>query len=310
MALQQPKKPVGGAFGVFVSEKRPEFTKKCEGQPVSAVSKMAGETWKAMGDAEKKPYQEKYVAAKAKFDTDMAAFLAAGGEKTKGVAAMRKEKRQEKEGKKPKKAKDPNMPKRPAGGGYGKFLAENREKIVASLPKDHKMTDVGKAAGAQWKALSDDAKKPYEAAYAAAKAEYEKAMEEYKAAHPDAAESEDDGIENEEKSPKKSPEKKSPVAKGKAKREPTSSTKREKPSGATKSPPGKRGRKGAPATTEVEIDGAVLKEAEALKFASQLKNLAARQDVVSSGKSHKQMLDALKNSEGLVNKAKAALLGA
>merc|ERR1711988_727100 len=103
-----------------------------------------------------------YEAAKAKFEKDMAAFLAAGGEKQKGAAALRAEKRKAREG---KKEKDPNAPKKPAGGGYGVFLAENRAAIVKSLPAGHKITDVTKAAGEQWKALSDAAKKPYNDEY-------------------------------------------------------------------------------------------------------------------------------------------------
>jgi len=301
MALEQPKRPAGGAYGIFVSEKRSEFAQKCVGQPVTAVSKLAGEAWKNLSDMQKKPYEEKYAAAKVKFEADMAAFLAAGGEKTKGVTALRSERKKAKEGKKAKKAKDPNMPKKPAGGGYGRFLAENRAKIVASLPKDHKITDVAKAAGTQWKALSDAAKKPYEEAFTLAMAEFRKAMDEYKAANPDAADSEEDDKEEEEKSP---------AAKGKEAKEPNSSKKRAKPSSATTSPPSKRGAKNASTAKEIAIDAEVLKEAEALSFASQLKNLAARPDVVSSGKSHKQMLAALKKNEGLVNKAKASLLGA
>merc|ERR1712204_41135 len=136
----------------------------------------------------------------------MAAFLAAGGVKEKGAAALRSEKRKAKEG---KKKKDPNAPKRPAGGGYGCFLGENRSKIVASLPKDHKMTDVGKAAGVQWKALSDAAKKPYEEKYHKKQATYKAAMEEYKKNNPDPVgedenEDEDEDEEEEEKTvPKK-----------------------------------------------------------------------------------------------------------
>merc|ERR1712039_465011 len=99
-------------------------------------SKMAGEAFKKLSDAQKKPYQQKYETAKEKFEKDMAAFLAAGGEKQKGAAALRAEKRKAKEG---KKKKDPNAPKRPAGGAYGQFLAENRSKIVSSLPQGHKM---------------------------------------------------------------------------------------------------------------------------------------------------------------------------
>merc|ERR1711948_5745 len=113
---------------------------------------------------------------------DMAAFLEGGGVKEKGVMAQRAEKRKAKEEKRAKK--DPNAPKRPAGGAYGIFLAENRAKIVSSLPKDHKMVDVAKAAGVQWKALSVAGKKPYEDKYKKKQAEYVKAMEVYKKAHP------------------------------------------------------------------------------------------------------------------------------
>merc|ERR1712151_334759 len=113
--------------------------------------------------------------------------------KEKGLMAQRAEKRKAKEEKRAKK--DPNAPKRPAGGAYGVFMNENRQKIVNSLPKDHKMTDVAKAAGAQWKAMSDAAKKPYEDKFKKKQAEFTKAMEEYKKAHPDAANDEDDDDE-------------------------------------------------------------------------------------------------------------------
>lgn len=177
MALEQPKKPVGGAYGQFLNEKRADFLKACAGQKASAVSTMAGKAWKELSDAQKAPYEQKYETAKAKYDKDMEEFLAAGGEKSKGTRALRTEKRKAKEG---KKAKDPNKPKKPAGGAYAIFLAENRARIVASLPKDHKITDVTKAAGTEWKALSDTQKKPYEAKYETKNEEYKKAMEEYR----------------------------------------------------------------------------------------------------------------------------------
>merc|ERR1711920_242923 len=177
--------PVGGAYGVFLAEKRPEYTKACAGQKASAISTMAGAEWKKLTEAQKAPYTKKYEAAKAQYDKEMEAFLAGGGVKEKGLAALRTEKRKAKDGNN-KKKKDPNAPKRPAGGAFGVWLAENRSKIASSLPQDHKMTDVTKAAGVQWKALSDAAKKPYEAKYAKQQEEYKKAMEEYKKAHPDA----------------------------------------------------------------------------------------------------------------------------
>ena len=106
------------------------------------------------------------------------------------------------------------MPKKPAGGSFGVFLNENRAKIVASLPAGHKITDVSKAAGAQFKLLSEEAKKKYEATYQKKKADYEKAMKEYKAAQPndnDADEDEDDDDEEEE-GEESSPQKAKPKA--------------------------------------------------------------------------------------------------
>jgi hypothetical protein len=272
-----------------LTEKRPEYTKACVGQQASAISKMAGAAWKELSDVQKKPYEEKFVIVKAKYEKDLEAFLEAGGVKSKGLVAERKERREAKEGK-GKKAKntDPDKPKAPVGGGYGVFLTENRSRITESLPKDHKITDVGKAAGAEWKALSEDAKRPYEATYAKKREEYVKAMQGYTPPEAEVA----DVVE---KADKKTPSKK-----------------RAKTETATPSPAAKvsRGAKKPSTSKGVEIDAEVLKEAENLKFVSQMKNLLGRPDVTSSGKSHKDMLDALKKNDGLVNKAKAALLGA
>merc|ERR1712242_168513 len=129
---------------------------------------MAGEVFRKLNDAQKKPYQEKYEAAKTKFDKDMAAFLAAGGEKQKGAAALRTEKRKAKEG---KQKKDPNAPKRPAGGAYGQFLAERRPEFAKACA-GQSITAVSKMASEAWKKFSDAQKKPYEAKYTKASDEY------------------------------------------------------------------------------------------------------------------------------------------
>merc|ERR1711988_648952 len=141
-----------------------------------------------------------YEAAKAKFEKDMAAFLAAGGEKQKGAAALRAEKRKAKEG---KKQKDPNAPKKPAGGAYGQFLAEKRPEFTKKCA-GQPITAVSKMAGEAWKKLSDAQKKPYEKKYAEVFAEYQKALAEYKESNPDAEEAkEKEEEEEEEAKPKK-----------------------------------------------------------------------------------------------------------
>jgi len=201
-ALEQPKKPTGGAYGQFLTEKRQEFMKKCEGQPATAVSKMAGAEFKKLSEAQKKPYQAKYEAAKAKFEKDMKAFLDAGGEKQKGATALRAEKRKAKEAG-GKKAKDPNAPKKPAGGAYGQYLAEKRPEFIKKCA-GKPITEVSKMAGAEWKKLTDAQKAPYEKKYAKAKADYEKAMASYKPPAGEEAEDEEEEAEEEEEAkPKK-----------------------------------------------------------------------------------------------------------
>merc|ERR1711948_231315 len=72
--LEQPKKPAGGAYGQFLAEKRPEFMKKCAGQPITAVSKMAGEEWKKLSDAQKKPYEKKYAQVLTEYQKALAEY--------------------------------------------------------------------------------------------------------------------------------------------------------------------------------------------------------------------------------------------
>ena len=171
----QPKRPAGGAYGQFMNEKRAEFQKELAGQRASEVAKLGGERWKKLSEAEKAVYQQKYDAVKEKYQKDLEAFEAAGGVKEK-IA------RKGKDGK-IKKAKDPDAPKRPAGGAYGVFLAENRDEIIKTLPKGYKVPDIGKAAGAKWKALSEKEQKPYQEKYQKKNEEYKAAMEEYKKLH-------------------------------------------------------------------------------------------------------------------------------
>jgi hypothetical protein len=198
MSMEQPKKQVGGAYGIFLSEKRPEYTKACAGHQ-QEISKMAGGAWKKLSDKQKAPYQTKYEEAKAQFDKGMAAFLEAGGEKIKGARALASEKRKAKSG---KKVKDANAPKKLGGSGFGVFLAENRATITKSLPAGHRLprsqVAVAKAAGAQWKALSDAMKKSFQDKFAKKQEEYAAAFAEYKKTLPADAEDEEDEDDEEE----------------------------------------------------------------------------------------------------------------
>ena len=65
-ALEQPKKPTGGAPGRFMAEKRSEFMEQCKRKPVSEVSNIGCEAWKTLTEAERAPYQKQFEEAKKK----------------------------------------------------------------------------------------------------------------------------------------------------------------------------------------------------------------------------------------------------
>lgn len=78
---------------------------------------------------------------------------------------------------------------------------------------------------------------------------------------------------------------------------------------ATAAPTAKKAKKAAASQEAMpDLDADVLKEAQSLGFESALKNLASRKEVAD--RSAQELLSALKKSEGLVNPAKNALLGA
>ena len=201
--LNSPKKPVAGAYGVFLAANREAIKKTLPADhKATDVTKAAATNWAGVSDTEKMPYQRQYDANLAAYKKAMeeadAAFKAGGG------VTEKKRKRLEEEAAKMKE-KDSNSPKKPVGGAYGIYLAANREAIKKALPADHKITDVAKAVGTKWAAVSDTEKMRYHRQYDANVAAYKKAMEEKVAASPAKTES-----------PKAAPKAKG-KAKGKAK---------------------------------------------------------------------------------------------
>jgi len=193
---------------------------------------------------------------------------------------------------------------------YWLWLADNRERIT-TMAGTKNVSDVGKKGGEMWKALSEADKAPYDKKAKEQKDAYDKyiASDEGAAklkAFKDAtkaakdqfkpkeeAKEDEEEAEEEESSPKKD-----------------SPKKRAKTADTSAAPPPKRGR-GAKSSVQEgpTIPAAVLKEAEGLNLADQLRNLMSRADVMASGKSPQEMLGALQTSKGLVHKAKAELCG-
>mmetsp|Transcript_55921 Transcript_55921/g.131129 ORF Transcript_55921/g.131129 Transcript_55921/m.131129 type:complete len:306 (+) Transcript_55921:80-997(+) len=305
MAGEQPKKPIGGAYGVWLGEHRAELQKELgPGKPASEVAKLAGNRYKTLGEDVKAEYQKKFEDAKAKYEADMKAFLDAGGEK-KGI------KRKAEKASKPKK--DPAAPKKPAGGAFGCFLAKNRAAFTKEV-EGQPITAITKLASEKWKKLGEDEKKVYQEEYEAKKAEYEEAKKSYVPLP--SAENEETAkpakkarLSKEEKEAAK--EKK--VAEKRAKADAKAGKAKAKAKASPKNKAGAKGlsmKKSTPEAPSVELAPAVAAKAEKAGLKDVLEKLAARPDVVKSGKSHTAMLKALEESGGLLHPAKRALLGA
>mmetsp|Transcript_31766 Transcript_31766/g.67495 ORF Transcript_31766/g.67495 Transcript_31766/m.67495 type:complete len:200 (+) Transcript_31766:80-679(+) len=176
--LVQPTKPPTG-YWLWLSDKRSALTKELGKTKGSEVAKFAGERWKALSAADKKPYEDKAAKAKKEYDSKMEEFLAAGGVKNK---RKMKESKDGKQGGKKARADAraaSGMPKRPPSA-YFQFMKENQEAIRKEVGAGKPASAVGALGGQKWKAMTAAQKKPYEDKVAELKAEYLKALEEWK----------------------------------------------------------------------------------------------------------------------------------
>ena len=79
-----PKRPAGGAYGCYLEENRQRFMQQCKGQPATAVSKMAGEAWKALTAEDRKPFEDMYASKKKAYDKAKEAYKKSGGSSPAG----------------------------------------------------------------------------------------------------------------------------------------------------------------------------------------------------------------------------------
>jgi len=174
----QPKKLAGGAFGRFLAENRAALTEECKGKPVTAVTKLASERFKALSEEDKAAWQKKFQEAKEKYEKDVEAFKAAGGEIKKADKSL-KRKGNRSSGNVAKKMKvDPAAPKKPVGGEYGRFVAQLRAEFQKEC-EGKPASAVSKVAGDKWKAVAEEEKKPFREEFEKAMATYREAMKSY-----------------------------------------------------------------------------------------------------------------------------------
>jgi hypothetical protein len=307
------KKPTS-AYWLWLSDNRERIATMLGSGKGSEVAKKAGEMWKAVSDADRKPYETKAKEQKDAYDKFLATEegkKALGDKKAARVEAnaekaKKEEKRNDRACKAAVKAVEKDDALKKPQTAYWLWLGDNRERIVTMLGSG-KGSEVAKKGGEMWKALADADRQPYERRAKEQKDAYDKylasdegaaklkAFKDATKAAKDQFKSKDADKEDDEEEDDDAP----------------SPGKRAKSAGLSAAPPSKRGR-GAKSSAQEQplIPADVLKNAEGLNMVEQLRNLMARADVAASGKSPQEMLVALQASSGLVNKAKAKLCGA
>jgi len=165
-----PKRPLSGYFMWMASGVRDKLLSENKGKKISEVIKSCGDRWKKLPAKEKKIWQDKSQREKNAWNKKMKVYKKTNSfkqfQKRKQEAAMMKVKNA-------KRPKDNNKPKRPLSGFF---------RFVSKFRKDHsemKVTEVTKAAGAEWKLLSKAEKQKYVDAAARDKAKYQKDLKKY-----------------------------------------------------------------------------------------------------------------------------------
>jgi hypothetical protein len=327
---------------------RSDIVKQAGSNDLKKVATKASEMWKALSAEKKKPFEEQYAKAKKEFDeflkTDEG--QAAAAEK-KGERQEKKQAKVKKEMKVAAKSVEKDEKLKKPTSSYWMWLNDNREKVVESLKKKGAKAgaaDVGKAAGEMWKTLPTSEKAPYEAKSKAEREAYEAYIKTDEGAaalkaHKDAVVEAKSAVKGappvvEKKSPRKRKTEETEQEADESTKEPTpkkpkrakadesvKEPKRAKADESAKEPspkkasPKKAKGKGkgkanakAPEQPSDSLDNAVLADADKLGYKSAIQNLANRPDIATKKFQAEQILDALKASNGLVNKAKAILL--
>lgn len=316
---QKPKKALS-AYWIYSNERRDEVTKALkeanDGKAkFGEVAKELSAKWAALPEAEKKVYEDKAAADKERFTSEYKAYLEASD--PAGTLRMKHQQL---------------IPKKPLTPYFAYTQdPKNRDKAAEALKADGKETGMKQLTAKlseMWKAAPAEEKAPYEDQHRKEHAEF---VEKQKAWQATAEFAEIERAEKAQEEKRKAAEAEQKGAEAKESEAPQGAKKRGRPAAAAESTPKAKEARGArenrtpqsapgsdskrpkkAAKTEpaaAQLDETVLAEAAKLGYEGALKNLAARPEVVVSGRSARALLDALQTSKGLVNPAKRALLG-
>jgi len=168
-----PKRALS-AYMFFCKAKRSDTKESNPKASFAEIGKMLGDQWQKMDEDEKKPFakqnekdKERYAKEKAEFPEEDDADDDGGSKKKKTKTG--------------KKKKDPDAPKN-AKSAYMFFCVDERKRLKEADP-GLSFAEVGTQMGANWKALTDDAKTPYVQLNKDAKKKHAAEKEKYEAEH-------------------------------------------------------------------------------------------------------------------------------
>jgi hypothetical protein len=148
-----PKRP-STAFILYMKDNRDRIKAANPGIEFGPIAVVGSQEWRNAKPAIKQKYEAAAEKDRARYAAEMKTYVPDPADK-----------------KARKKKKDPNAPKKPKSA-YMWYVKENQ----ASYRADHPgvaMTEVMRQLGAQWKALSDAKKKPYQDKFAKDKIRYQ-----------------------------------------------------------------------------------------------------------------------------------------
>lgn len=314
------KRPMTAYF-LFLTANRSKIEGIVGGKDPKKVSAKASEMWKSASAEEKKKFEDQFASDKKKYDDFLKTEEGQKAlEEKKGERADKKEAKIKREMKVAAKSVEKDEKLKKPQSAYWMWLSENREKINADLKKEGKscsVADVGKKAGVIWGSMPAGEKAPFEAKAKKAKDEYEayikseagaSALQQHKEAV-NAAKQEVKGAPKIEPEIRKSPSKrKTPASEsecGNDRDDKVEQPEKKKPKAKAK---GRAAKITEPEQKMNALDPDVLAEADKLGYRTGMENLAGRPEIAAKALSGQQLLEALKTSGGLVNKAKQQLL--
>jgi hypothetical protein len=163
------------AYLLYQNAMREQFKRENPGMTFGQLAKYTSHMYKNLTPDEKATWDSRAAQDKARYDAELATYVAPPGHDAKGV--MIEDHRPRKKNK--RGLKDPAAPKR-ASGAYVFFTNQERPQIHKEFP-GIKFTEMGRVLGERWRALDNDEKKPFEDMANEDKLRFQMEMQQYSA---------------------------------------------------------------------------------------------------------------------------------